>query len=123
MGCAPLLGDCQVCHPPGPPERFRFASLQSTAGQRLLDDHRCGDPPLASMLLLVDGCCYRKSRAVLEICRRLRAPWSLLYLLIVAPRAISDRLYDFVGARRYRWFGKRKVCWAPSEELRARFLN
>lgn len=103
--------------------RFRFASLQSAVGRRLMDEHQCTEPALASMVLIVDGRCYRKSRAALEIIRRLDAPRPLLYALILVPRSLADWLYDFIGARRYRWFGKRAVCWVPSEKLRARFLE
>jgi len=104
-------------------KRFRFATLQSTVGQRLIDAYQCTEPPLASMLLIVDRRCYRKSRAALEIIRRLDAPWPLLYALILLPRMIADWLYDFVGASRYRWFGKRDACWMPSKELQSRFLD
>lgn len=104
-------------------DRFRFACLQSAVGRRLVAEHRCAEPSLASMVLIVDGRCHRKSRAALEIIRRLDAPWPLLYALILVPRALADWLYDFVGARRYRWFGKRGECWVPSEKLRARFLD
>ena len=58
--------------------RFRFASLQSDTARRLLVE-----PTLESIVLIVNGRCYRKSRAVLEILRRLDGPWPMLYLSLI----------------------------------------
>ena len=32
-------------------------------------------------------------------------------------------MYDWIGRRRYRMFGKRDVCWTPQPELADRFLD
>lgn len=93
--------------------RFRFASLQSDTARRLL-----AEPTLDSIVLIVNGRYYRKSRAVLEILRRLDAPWPLLYIFVLVPQSISDRIYDFIGTHRYKWFGKKDVCWMPNKEWR-----
>lgn len=103
--------------------RFRFASLQSAAAERILADHgRCGTS-LASMVLVTEGRCHERSRAALETARRLDAPWPVVYPLVAIPRPIRDWVYDFVGTRRYRWFGKRNECWVPDGELRERFIE
>jgi len=36
---------------------------------------------------------------------------------------LADRIYDYIGARRYRWFGKKDACWIPTAELTARFID
>ena len=104
-------------------KRFRFASLQSATAQRLLASYSWREPPLSSVVLITDGHCYDRSRAALEIARRLDAPWPVFHSFVVLPRAITDWAYDFIGARRYRWFGKRDECWMPDGELRERFLE
>jgi predicted DCC family thiol-disulfide oxidoreductase YuxK len=103
--------------------RFRFASLQSATARQILADHGCCDPSLSSMVLVTAGRCHERSRAALEIARRLNAPWPALYVFVVVPRPIRDWVYDFVGSRRYRWFGKRAECWLPDGELRGRFIE
>jgi predicted DCC family thiol-disulfide oxidoreductase YuxK len=103
--------------------RFRFASLQSAAAQRILADLGWRGPTLSSMVLVTDGRCHERSRAALEIARRLSAPWPLFYVFMAVPRPIRDWVYDFVGTRRYRWFGKRVECWLPDWELRGRFIE
>jgi predicted DCC family thiol-disulfide oxidoreductase YuxK len=32
-------------------------------------------------------------------------------------------VYDWIGRRRYRMFGKRAACWKPQPELADRFLD
>ena len=103
---------------------FRFAALQSVAAQRLMSDHRHVDSGLDSVLLITEGNLYQKSRAGLQIAKRLDSPWPLLYYLFFwVPRFIADPIYDFIGDRRYRWFGKKDACWIPTDDLRRRFID
>lgn len=104
-------------------QRFRFASLQSEVGRRLLEEHGCPGTGLDSVVLLAEGRCLRKSRAALEIARRLDPPWPALYALIIVPGPLADRVYDFIGARRYRWFGRADRCHVPRGDSRGRFLD
>jgi predicted DCC family thiol-disulfide oxidoreductase YuxK/uncharacterized membrane protein YphA (DoxX/SURF4 family) len=101
---------------------FRFAALQSAAGQAALARH--GLPPdySDSMVLIANGRCHRYSTAVLEILRRLGQPWALLWSLALVPPPVRDLVYDFVAARRYRWFGKLGQCRLPTAAERERFM-
>lgn len=100
-------------------KQFRFASLQSPVAEKLLG--RRDD--LESMVLVQDGEIYRKSTAALRIARRLDGLWPALAVFLVVPRFLRDAVYDWIGRRRYRMFGKRDVCWTPRPELADRFLN
>lgn len=102
--------------------QFRFASLQSPIAQRLLAAHG-PQVPGDSMILIADGRIYRRSDAALLTARRLDAPWSLLGAFLVVPRCLRDAVYDWVGRRRYRLFGKRDVCWIPHADVSDRFLS
>lgn len=107
-----------------PDKRFRFASLQSAVAQQLLAARNHPDQSLSSVLLLDDGRVYRKSAAALAIARQLNGPWPYLYYLGAwVPRCIADRVYDFIGTRRYRWFGRQAACWVPDDDLASRFLD
>lgn len=104
--------------------RFRFASLQSVAAQQLMSEHRYSDDELSSVLLIANGKLYRKSRAGLQIAKRLDGAWPLLYYIgACIPLFISDPVYDYIGNRRYRWFGKKAECWVPDDDLRQRFVK
>jgi predicted DCC family thiol-disulfide oxidoreductase YuxK len=101
---------------------MRFAPLQSPAARRLLGRYGYHVPDLDSVVLVADGRAYRSSRAILEVLRRLDPPWSMLYCLVVIPRPLADAVYDFIGARRYRWFGTTTFC-ATGEAEQGRMLD
>lgn len=102
--------------------RYRFAPLQSAAARRLLEGHAVAPGDLGSLLVLDGGRLYRKSAAVLHLARELRAPWPALRILALLPRALRDAAYDYIGARRYRWWGRSVYCAAATPARRARFL-
>ncbi|MBX0292902.1 thiol-disulfide oxidoreductase DCC family protein [Hymenobacter sp. HSC-4F20] len=104
--------------------RFRFASLQSVAGQELLRAH--GLPLQAepeSVVLVAGGQAYTHSAAALGILKQLSGAWGLVGTLgEVFPRFLRDAVYRLVARNRYRWFGRQESCWLPTPELQARFL-
>ncbi len=104
-------------------KRFRFASLQSPAAQRLLGSTAPAGDRLDSMVLVEGARIYRKSTAALLTVRQLDGLWPLLAVLLAVPRPIRDAAYDWIGHRRYRLFGKRDACWTPDGDLADRFLD
>ena len=109
-----------------PAGQFRFAALQSAAGQALLAAHGAAPEAPAdapdSVRLVADGQVYSHSAAVLRIAGRLGWPWRLLGAGWALPRPWRDALYRWVAWRRYRWFGRQASCWLPSPDLQSRFL-
>lgn len=102
---------------------FRFAPMQGETGARLMRAHGLDPRDVKTFLLLEDGQAFLRSEAVLRIVRRLPFPWNCLVVFRVLPRAVRDRIYDFIAARRYRWFGKRQACLTPECGLEDRFLR
>lgn len=104
--------------------RFRFASLQSEAGVRLLAKlGRAGAPGQAESLLLVEGSeVHSHSDAALRIARRLDGAWPLLRALVVIPRALRDAAYRAVARRRHRWSDCTDGCRPPAPGHVGRFL-
>ena len=102
---------------------FRFATLQSEAGRRLLE--RAALPPLDSdtFVLVEDGRCLVRSDAAIAVARRLPAPWRWGAALAVLPRGWRDAVYRWIARHRYQWFGKRDVCMVPTPDVRERFLE
>jgi predicted DCC family thiol-disulfide oxidoreductase YuxK len=103
--------------------RFRFASLQSAAGQRYLDELRIDRQALDSLILIEGDRWFKESDAVLRIAHLLGGPWKALGIFRLVPRPLRDRAYRVIARNRYRWFGKRESCWLPTPELRERFLD
>lgn len=104
-------------------KRFRFASLQSAVAQHLLAGHATQGTRLDSVILIAGGRIYHRSSAALLIARRLDGFWPLLSVLLLIPRPLRDALYDWIGRRRYRFFGRRQLCWTPNPEIAERFLD
>jgi predicted DCC family thiol-disulfide oxidoreductase YuxK len=102
---------------------FRFAPLQSDAGESLLADTGAADATLDTIVLVEDGGAYVRSTAALRIARHLTGPWPLLYAAMVVPRPVRDAVYDWVAEHRYDWFGKRDQCRVPTPNLKDRFLE
>jgi predicted DCC family thiol-disulfide oxidoreductase YuxK len=106
-----------------PDAEFRFAALQSDAGQALRERLDLPTDEFETFVI-VDGEEYpTKSTAALRVLRRLGLAYSILYPLVVVPRLVRDRVYDVVAAHRYGWFGRRESCRRPTPAREARFLG
>ncbi|MBL7774456.1 MAG: thiol-disulfide oxidoreductase DCC family protein [Saprospiraceae bacterium] len=101
---------------------FRFAALQSAAGQEHLRHFGQDTERFDSVVLIADGRLYTRSDAALEVLRRLGRPWSWTYFLRWIPQPMRDVAYDWVARNRYRWFGRQEECWLPRPEWKERFL-
>jgi predicted DCC family thiol-disulfide oxidoreductase YuxK len=123
-------GVCNLCNgfvqflvPRDPERTFRFASLQSDVGQELLAERGLPTDDLESLVLIEGDDCYVKSSAVLRIAAHLGGVYGLLPALRFVPRRVRDQIYDFVAARRYRWFGRKDRCTVPDGDTASRFLD
>jgi predicted DCC family thiol-disulfide oxidoreductase YuxK len=106
-----------------PTARFHFLPIQSPLGSRLYREHGL-DPDHPDTILVVDhGRTLARSDAVIAIGRGLGFPWSIAVIGLALPRCWRDWAYDFIAARRYRWFGRNESCLLPTPDLRARFLE
>ncbi|WP_254840317.1 thiol-disulfide oxidoreductase DCC family protein [Natronomonas marina] len=106
-----------------PEAEFRFAALQSEAGQALLDRNDLPTADFDTVVLVEGGEYYTKSMAALRVLKRLGLPYSLAYPAVLVPRFVRDCVYDIVAEHRYGWFGRRESCMRPTPELEARFLD
>lgn len=101
---------------------FRYASLQSDAGQELLRAHGLGAAALNTVIMVYRSKVYTHSDVPLEIARLLGGLWWPLYAFKLVPRQLRDAVYNFVARNRYRWFGRQESCMVPTPELKERFL-
>jgi predicted DCC family thiol-disulfide oxidoreductase YuxK len=106
-----------------PKHRFRFASLQSEFGQKLMQHFGLPADQFNSFLLFENGKIYTRSTGALRVAKKLKGLWSLLYGFIILPRFIRDPVYNFIARNRYKWFGKKEECWIPTSELKSLFLD
>jgi len=101
---------------------FRFVPLQSQAAIELLGNDYPSGGEFETIIYHENGQNYTRSTAVLRIARHLRFPWPLMWAFIVIPPVIRNYIYGVISKSRYRWFGKRDQCMAPTPELRKKFI-
>jgi predicted DCC family thiol-disulfide oxidoreductase YuxK len=101
---------------------YKFASLQSTTGERLKKENEI-TADLDSFIYLEGKNVFDKSTAVLKVCKGLKGLWKLCYIFIVIPKPLRDVVYKWIARNRYKWFGKRDSCMIPTPEQRNRFLD
>jgi predicted DCC family thiol-disulfide oxidoreductase YuxK len=102
---------------------FKFASLQSVAGQELLQQYQLPTSDLNSFVLIDNGKAFTKSTGALLVVKKLNGTVKLLYGLKIVPAFIRDLLYQFIARNRYKWFGKKQSCMLPTSALQSRFLK
>ena len=98
---------------------FRFASLQSSEGKKIISKHSLD---MNSIILLDQGRVKTKSSAVFSILYQLDTIWRLLLIFYFIPYPIRDFLYHIVVKTRYCLFGKRDKCMVPNKNINSKFL-
>jgi predicted DCC family thiol-disulfide oxidoreductase YuxK len=102
---------------------FKFAALQSEAGESVLSELLRDQKNLPdSVILIEDQQLYFKSEAAIRILSKLRGPVKHLAYSKFLPLWLRDPVYDFIARNRYRWFGKKESCMMPDPDVVSRFL-
>lgn len=103
-------------------QRYRFAAMQTPAGRELLQANGL-DPDDPLSFLLIEGDAARTdSDAIVAVLTGLGGAWRAAAALRLLPRAVRDPAYRWLARNRYRWFGRKAVCYLPPVEQAHRFL-
>ncbi len=101
-------------------EVLLFASFSSIASSAILTNRNYGN----SVLYWEGNNLSAKGDAVIRILRSLGYPYKIIArILSVIPRNLLNMMYDFVARNRFKFFGKRDVCYIPSRKDAWRFLK
>ena len=101
---------------------IRFASLQSGAGRKMLEEHKIDINYIESLVFFEEGSFYVSSTAALKTLSYLDGWQKHLIILSVFPRYLRDKVYFFIARNRYKWFGRKEQCMIATPELKDRFL-
>lgn len=121
--CNLCSGSVQFVIKRDPAAYFKFASLQSAFGQQQLQKFGLDRESFQSIILIRGNHYDQRSNAALEIARKLKGGWPLLYGFKILPRFLRDSVYNLISRNRYKLFGKKDACWIPTPELKSRFLD
>jgi predicted DCC family thiol-disulfide oxidoreductase YuxK len=102
---------------------FRFVSIQSELGQKIIKHIDIQNQNIDSIILYEPGIAYYyKSSAVLQIAKGLKGFFMILIVFNIIPTYLGNIIYDFITRNRYNWFGKKESCMLPTDELKGKFL-
>lgn len=102
---------------------YSFATLQSPAGQRLLQKGGLKTDNWDSFVLYDNGRYYMNSGAALRVFRGLGGWRSMLYAFIAVPAPLRDAIYRWVAKNRHRFGGGASSCLMPTPEVMSRFVK
>lgn len=103
-------------------KKFKFSSLQSPFGQKILKENKLNTNDFSSFLYLENGNIHTKSSASLRVAKELSGIIKVFYIFIIIPKPIRDFFYSIIAKNRYKWFGKEDSCWLPTPDLKERFI-
>lgn len=106
-----------------PHQKLKFCSVQSPAGQKILNWLGLPLDIHESMLFLDGNKIYEKSDAVLHIAFYLSWYLRWIYAAKILPRFFRDNIYLWVARNRYKLMGRSDVCAMPSPDLLNRFIS
>ena len=101
---------------------FLFSALQTESGALIMKKYNIHSDKMDSIILIQNNKVFYRSDAALKIARKLKGGWKLFYAAIVIPPLIRNFFYDLVARNRYRWFGKRDLCFIPDQNVKGRFI-
>lgn len=102
---------------------FKFASLQSVSGQKVLEKLNIKPDVMETIIYFSNNKYYTKSTAILQILKDLGGVWQLMFVFILVPRFIRNFMYSIIANSRYKVFGKRNKCAIPTPDVSERFLE
>ena len=104
--------------------QFKFAPLQGTAGQKIIEHYNIDTSKTDSILLYSKTNGLKvKSSAAIGIASKLGFPRNILSIFYIIPPVLRNIVYDYIAKNRYKWYGKKEACMIPTPELKAKFLD
>lgn len=102
---------------------FRFASLQSDFGQKILKKLNLSTKEFDTFVLIEGKKYFIKSIAALKVVKDISGWLKILYPFIILPEFIRDSVYNLIAKNRYKIFGKSETCRVPTEEEKLIFIE
>jgi len=100
-----------------------FSSLQSKFAKRFLNKHSIHNKNHSSIIFFTKNKLYTKSNAVFKILMFLKFYLRFLLIFKVLPTFLNNFFYDIISNNRYKWFGKKTICYVPRKDISRRFLE
>lgn len=90
---------------------FKFISNNSDYGKELINEFNLNSMTTETIILFTSEKEFLiKSDAAISIITRLNIIFKIFNILLVIPKVIRDKVYDYVAKNRYKWFGENDSC-------------
>ncbi|MDE0967140.1 MAG: DCC1-like thiol-disulfide oxidoreductase family protein [Flavobacteriaceae bacterium] len=90
---------------------FKFISNNSDYGKELINEFNLNSITTETIILFTSEKEFLiKSDAAISIITRLNIIFKIFNILLVIPKVIRDKVYDYVAKNRYKWFGENDSC-------------
>lgn len=100
-----------------------FSSLQSKFAKRFLKPYGIKNKNHSSIIFFTKNKLYTKSNAVFKILIFLKFYLRILLIFKIFPTFLTNYFYDMISKNRYKWFGKKTICYVPRKDIFSRFLE
>lgn len=101
--------------------KFYFATLQGDIAEQYLSEEQRSN--LDSVVVFSRDRIFEESGAFFEIVANLGGWPSYFLVFSWLPSSFTDKVYQYVAKRRYKWFEKLDACPLPDPGVRERFLD
>ena len=99
-----------------------YSPLQSEFAKRNLENTQINFSKVDSIIVQKRDKYFIKSEAISLIIKELNWYWRILLIFNFLPISWTDKLYDYIAEKRYKWFGIKEKCMIPTEGVKSRFL-
>ena len=102
---------------------FKLMAAQTPLGEALYMHYGLRTDDYETNILIADGVARVKTDGIIRMLTILGWPWSMARALRIIPGFMRDWAYGVLARNRLRIFGRSETCFAPTPEIRERFLQ
>ncbi len=117
-------GDCAFCNKSvlfilkkDKTNSIKVCSNQSKKAKEAITKHNISADTNNTIIYIEENVVFYKSDAVLNICKKLKGGYPLLFGLIIIPKFIRDWVYDFVAKHRKKIIQSNFSCEFVQDEF------
>jgi predicted DCC family thiol-disulfide oxidoreductase YuxK len=102
---------------------YRLLPAQTPLGRALYVHYGLDPQEFETYILIQNGVAWFRSEATIRMTQGLGFPWWLAGIFRLVPRPWRDRLYGLIARNRFRFLGRREICYRPDPHYDDRFLQ
>jgi predicted DCC family thiol-disulfide oxidoreductase YuxK len=102
--------------------RLQFASLNGEWAKQWEKQNNLSLLSYDSIVVIKENKIYTEDKALFTLLKTLGGGWKVLLLFSFLPSFWTQKIYRFIAAKRYQWFGKYTECPLPQKKHKHKFL-